>query len=521
MNDDEKIVVHSAMAIFKGGDNYLKNIYVYPGLALYYNVAILHLVNLFTTFDTDYVKACLILRSGNFLINSLSLLFLFYGARLILGRKSAFISVTLATFSAFYPSFLYYAYFDTPLIALSNILFWVFANIYKKQDFEIYNALLWYPIAFALIGLSMAIKYQAIFFLTVIIYLFLFNKFYYYSKRSILLILYSSVLTPIFFLVTNPHFILNISALVSGIQDQSRRYHDGHIGQEPNIVWLFNLKVFLFSSYGLFGAVLFIIGFGYLIKRKKLNILLFLLILPFTLLSILSVYKVSYERNLVLIMPYFYLIASLSLYFWNGLFRRANLFGVITLGLLFTVVLNNIITVYKYNALTDARVASAKWIEDNIPIGSTIYIDDVNLGADSAPIIDQQKFNLKISKAWISYLFDHGSGSDVPGRLMKEGDYYVASSYLFRITMRREENGFFYSDEYLYQCRRERLQEVLGPLNLVKEFRSRFYEGTDVLIWGLGSLTIFSNFYDYYSGPTIRIYKRSLENTGTERECIL
>ena len=136
---------------------------------------------------------------------------------------------------------------------------------------------------------------------------------------------------PLLFLGTNPHFVWNLNGLWSGMQDQIRRYHDGHYGAEPNDVFLFNLKNFLFTSYGLLGAILFILGWVYLIRRKKYHTALFLSIIPLAILITLSGYKVAFERNLVMAMPYFYLIASLSLYFWEGRFRLANISGGVVL----------------------------------------------------------------------------------------------------------------------------------------------------------------------------------------------
>lgn len=459
---DEDIIIKISYKLFID-NNYALDYFKYPSLSFYFSWFTLELANLLG-FEVTLKDTPMYLRYGFSVLLSSSIFFLFFGVKLLFNRTTAIVAGLIFSASMYYPVFLFYAGPDLLMVFFANLIFYIFVLIYKSQNLykQVYFL---FPLLFILIGLSVAVKYNALIFFIGAFYLFIVKDHYKNLAKTRIFLLYASLplLSAITFFLANPEVFGNWSKFIEHFLWNINHYKRGHLGLESNNPYIFYLRTFVVSSYGYFGAIIFLAGLILLIKDKKFSELMLLILLPIFLIIKMASYKVVLDRNIVIIMPYFIVIAAYTFYKfreWNFSIKILSILG------LFLLISLNIFSLYQQSAVKDNREEMSKWIDFNIPEGSVIRIDKKTYRAGYLPKLNNKKFKI------------------VFGKNVNQGEYYIASSFMYLRNIKKKINIFGDTQEYLYLDEAIALNKFHESMKIIKEMGSEINHGREYNVSG-------------------------------------
>jgi 4-amino-4-deoxy-L-arabinose transferase-like glycosyltransferase len=288
------------------------------------------------------------------------------------------------------------------------------------------------------------------------------------KPRPTWLILLCLVIIPFAFLLTTPFAALDYPAFFEAINSESSHYRGGHFGNEgegANSFFLYGKSLFL-EGLGPVPAILAIVGFGWLLRRKAWCALL-LLSFPLLLFLFVGQYRVFFSRNLVAAVPCLAVLSGAGVQFlyetlhrawfrWRGTLRLA---GSLAGG---AVVLIVVLGTYgqvstareeiRMMTLPDSRWVSLHWIGENIPAGASIgreqYTPPVQKFAKRYRVTNLGYFSLTRRKAV----------SKIPAL-----DYVVLSSYNFERFLEDAERYPRQAATYEAFFREQRLMKEFVP----------------------------------------------------------
>ncbi len=236
-----------------------------------------------------------------------------------------------------------------------------------------------------------------------------------------------SLVNPYIFLLSSIlvcFFILNPIIITNGFQPfidylnwKNSLYTKDYLPfLKTNNTYIFYTILLLFTTFGSLGFFFICYGIGILFRSDKTT-LLFYIICPFLLITILGKYEIGVTRNIVLGIPY---VLFLLLYGFNYYLRKINNSAfkfLIIFFLFFEIIIKSGITFY-YDLKTDSRILASKWVKNNVPTESTIdqskYMKN--------PIENFKNSDFLILDSWWSdlYDFDKHKSSQTPFILFKE-----------------------------------------------------------------------------------------------------
>lgn len=269
-----------------------------------------------------------------------------------------------------------------------------------------------------------------------------------------------------------------------------KHYSGGHIGIEHNFPLLAYTGIFALYGFGVTGTVLLLLGIISLIRNTYYrNLAITMLSMILVVIVVLSRYKIMLGRNIGLIVPFAPLFMTLGLYALEQNEKIRWKYKKICISLLaFIMVCVNIVAVIISESYHSSYQYAEQWIKDNIPKGSTIYVDN----AYYMPRIASKDYNII-------------SDGTYPDKL-QDNEYFVTVGYASDRKI-QEKDYLFFKGEYLYPELAEQYFDEIKKYSKIISFEGITYDvGLRYRIGYLDWLKYDKN--QYYKGSTINIYSK-------------
>lgn len=174
------------------------------------------------------------------------------------------------------------------------------------------------------------------------------------------------------FFAASPYWILDVGSYIQEFRNITAHMSSGHLGETEGIPWLWVLTSA--AKRELLLGVVYFVGFGYaIIKRKSSDIIFLGFILPTFL------YVGSWEKKgLDYLYPIFPVLAILAARFLISISSKTNTLQKLSYLIIFLVVIpTGIKSSWHTFKMTrkDTRTIAQNWIEENIPSGTRIGFD--------------------------------------------------------------------------------------------------------------------------------------------------
>lgn len=468
------------------GDVYVLDFFRYPHLTFYYAVFGVRILGKFLG-GADTVVLLRYVVCGTALLSNICV---YFSVKVLTGsRKYSYLGFLLALFSLYGYSYLFYTGPDTLMYAVANVIVLLGCLIWKESDEE-RAVYLWYPLLAIGIGLAMAAKYHGIVFGVFWLALHI-GKKYWKRYRNNYLFFLDCIVLALVFVVCNYSLFFHFKTFVWDNLYNLNHYAWGHPGIEHNLPVLGYLEAYAFSSYGIFGALLLLLGLVHLARKKAWGELGIFSLMPLIILLLLSKYSIVLGRNMSLVLPFAFLFMVYGLMEAEGFCEkmRPRSREFVAIAVVGVFVFCNMVTVlgnYRYD-LTYNQAAA--YIGENIPAGATIYCTDYR------PVMDEQKYEIVEIGEDISLL---------PEELSKN-EYYIDVQYATGYFSQKKDYLLFQGGD-MYPDKRAAYEQKTGNYAVVGRWQGISYGGE--WKYRIGYFDLFTKSPTaYYVGPTIVVYK--------------
>lgn len=497
------------------GDLYVLDFFRYPHLTFYYAAMGVRVLGKFFR-DTDTVILLRYVVCGTALLSNVCI---YFSVKIMTGsRKGAYLGFLLSVFSLYGYAYLFYTGPDTLLYAVANVILLLGCLILREKDEE-RAVYLWYPLLAICIGLAMAAKYHGVIFGVFWLSLHI-GKKYWKRHRNNYLFFLDCIVLALTFVLCNYSLFFHFKTFVGDNLYNLNHYAWGHPGIEHNLSFLGYLEAFAFSSYGLCGGLLLLLGIVYLVRRKEWGTFVSLALTPLCILILLSKYSIVLGRNLSLVLPYAFLFMAYGLMEMEEIFekwlraagrkgsnvrseQRADggagrhgeskgwgIGGYMGLALAAVLVLCNSIAVlanYRYDLSYDYAAA---YIEEKIPAGATLYCTDY------PPVTAAGRYEI----------IDIGEDISLLPQQLSENEYFIDVEYATGYFSQKKDY-LLLKGRYMYPEKRALYEEKTAAYPFMEKWQGLSYGGE--WKYRIGYLDLFLRSpREYYVGPTIIIYGR-------------
>lgn len=482
------------------GDLYVLDFFRYPHLTFYYAAAGARILGKCFR-DTDTVILLRYVVCGTALLSNVCI---YFSVKIMTGsRKWAYLGFLLSVFSLYGYAYLFYTGPDTLLYAVANVILLLGCLILREKDEE-KAVYLWYPLLAICIGLAMAAKYHGVIFGVFWLSLHI-GKKYWKRHRNNYLFFLDCIVLALTFVLCNYSLFFHFKTFVGDNLYNLNHYAWGHPGIEHNLSFLGYLEAFAFSSYGLCGGLLLLLGIVYLVRRKEWETFVSLALTPLCIMILLSKYSIVLGRNLSLVLPFAFLFMTYGLMEveaifgkYPGRFRKAGKNGKIgqeiMTGLAAVIagalVLGNGITVlanYRYDLTYDRAAA---YIEEKIPAGATLYCTDY------PPVTAAGRYEI----------IDIGEDISLLPQQLSENEYFIDVEYATGYFSQKKDY-LLLKGGYMYPEKKALYEEKTAAYPFMEKWQGLSYGGE--WKYRIGYLDLFLRSpREYYVGPTIIIYGR-------------
>jgi 4-amino-4-deoxy-L-arabinose transferase-like glycosyltransferase len=488
---DELLIINKASSIVKNADCN-PHFFNYPSLYIYMQSALIKAHYEVGKISGKEYSFNAIDRSTTFVTGRLLTLILSLGTictvyvigTLLFDRMTGLLSTLFIAFSFLHITHSYVATVDSPMVFWAMLSFLMSAVIFlngPKLRYYILNGIF--------IGLAIGTKYTAFIAVVPLIYSHLYRHSF--SIRKIFdrkLILAFLVLT-LAFIISTPYAIFDFQKFYTDILWEAKHYSEtGHPGHEAESTSYRAYSSCLLNGFGLIPIMISFLGIVRLLWNKKLTACL-LLLFPLSFFIFVGSYKVYFERNMLIAIPFLSIFAGYCMAaILPSLFEHAKRCAIkirekqfpTLIGeknfylslILVTFVLAAAYGIYsqglksyeytKKISLPNTIWVSTKWIENNIPPGSKIALDYYT------PRPDKTVFKLDYA----------GLCGLAKTRNLELYDYLVASS--------GDYGRFFMKKEEKYETVIKNYEGIFTRYTLIQEFTANDIDMT---------------------GPTIKIFK--------------
>lgn len=482
------------------GDLYVLDFFRYPHLTFYYAAAGARILGKCFR-DTDTVILLRYVVCGTALLSNVCI---YFSVKIMTGsRKWAYLGFLLSVFSLYGYAYLFYTGPDTLLYAVANVILLLGCLILREKDEE-RAVYLWYPLLAICIGLAMAAKYHGVIFGVFWLSLHI-GKKYWKRHRNNYLFFLDCIVLALTFALCNYSLFFHFKSFVGDNLYNLNHYAWGHPGIEHNLSFLGYLEAFAFSSYGLCGGLLLLLGIVYLVRRKEWGTFVSLALTPLCIMILLSKYSIVLGRNLSLVLPFAFLFMTYGLMEmeaifgkYPGRFRKAGKNGKIGQGIMTglaaviagALVLGNGITVlanYRYDLTYDRAAA---YIEEKIPAGATLYCTDYPA----------------VTAAGRYEIIDIGEDISLLPQQLSENEYFIDVEYATGYFSQKKDY-LLLKGGYMYPEKKALYEEKTAAYPFMEKWQGLSYGGE--WKYRIGYLDLFLRSpREYYVGPTIIIYGR-------------
>ena len=481
------------------GDIYVLDFFRYPHLTFYYAAFGVRILQKFLSGVDTVVLLRYVICGTAFLSN----IFIYFSVKIMTERRKwAYLGFLLSVFSLYGYAYLYYTGPDTLLYAVANLILLLGSLIWKERDEE-RAVYLWYPLMAVCIGLAMAAKYHGVVFGVFWLALHI-GKKYGKRHRNNYFFFLDCIVLALTFVVCNYSLFFHFKTFIGDNLYNLNHYAWGHPGIEHNLPLLGYLEAFAFSSYGLAGGLLLLLGIVYLARRKKWGELFIFSLMPLLILLLLAKYSIVLGRNVSLVLPFSFLFMTYGLMEMEAFLGRvlerkgamaetgkektASNYGVTVAAVVAVFLFGSVVTVlgsYRYD-LSYNHVSA--YIDGNIPAGAKLYCTSY------LPAIEAGKYEIVEIGEDISLLPDK----------LSENEYYIDVEYATGYFSQKKDYLLF-KGEYMYPEKRAAYEQKTGEYVALKAWEGISYGGE--WKYRIGYTDLFLKSPDaYYVGPTVTIY---------------
>jgi len=257
------------------------------------------------------------------------------------------------------------------------------------------------------------------------------------------------VAIPIAFIVSTPFAIIDYQGFTSFLEIQRQAYSLGHAGAEGASTSYGYYANALRSKFGLAPLVIAAVGLVALLRSRP-RLAIVLAAFPLTFFAFMGAYRVHFDRNIVVLVPFCAVFAATALesaVAWAGATTRAPTRAVAII-LSTTVASALAFSAYRQAAMSHAytnditlphtRYLAKLWIEENLPAGASIAREHFT------PPIDETRFEVTHLEYYgllratnldrIDYLV---TSSDDFGRFVFHADRYPKEAARYQEIFRR------------------------------------------------------------------------------------
>lgn len=434
--------------------NFFENLdpgfFAYGGASIYLYKITGEYVNFVTNspiWTMDWGSINIIGRHYSALFSCISLPFIFFLARKIFSKNTAYIASVLF---AFFPSSIQNAHYSTTESALTLLIILITLlsiKIYEEKK------LLDFILCGLTIGVAFATKTSAFTFLTpffvAVLLLILENrkKFFYIITNAALALGYALVA----FLILSPFTLLNWIKFM-----ESMNYEYGVVRGTLDVVYTLqftNTPIFLYQlsnlvwQMGPTALLLFPALLALILSFTKKTYPKYLIFLSFPFFYFLSIgtWHTKFIRYMIPLLPFFAIMVSYLLYDFLHKFPRLRRFLVVAF---VTITFLWAFAFFQIYVQPQTRIKASEWIFQNIPSGSKIkseHWDDglpVPLPSYDTSIYDRTELTI--------YEPDNEEKIEYYGRELSQTDYIIINSRrlygtLMRLTERYPVTSNYYS----------------------------------------------------------------------------
>jgi 4-amino-4-deoxy-L-arabinose transferase-like glycosyltransferase len=402
--------------------------FAYGGFTIYlYRFAadILFFLTKNASWITSWESINVIGRFFSAFFSTLTIIPLYFLAKKITDKKTAFLTIILYTFTVGSIQTAHYAVTES-LITLIGISICLFSIIVLRK-ITILNTL----ILGIILGIGIAAKTSSIAFIIMPILAYIFSKTSQKTefKKILIHFISFSIITFVVFTIFSPYTFLDWNKFMESMKYESRVATGSlpvvyTLQFDHTIPYLFQIKNF-FWQIGI-GTVFCIIGFVFVlfetIKRKNKELLIFF-IFPLLYFLYVGSWHTKFIRYMVPIIPFLLIASSIFLIKIRSKFKTL---GNLLIGTTIFTTIIWALAFFSIYARTQTRIAASEWVYSNIPNGARILNEQWDDGLP-VPIGQFSPIQYQITSLAM-YDTDNSNKIDYLSRNLSNADYIIFNS---------------------------------------------------------------------------------------------
>jgi 4-amino-4-deoxy-L-arabinose transferase-like glycosyltransferase len=436
------------------------------------------------------------------------------GAKLF-NSKVGLISALFLSFSYLHITNSYLITVDSPMTFWVLLSFYLSILIYKKKILK------HYMLGGLFVGFAVGTKYNAFFCAVPIFVAHIYSTGFNFKKLFDKKLIIAAIAAIFAFLISTPYSLLDFHSFIADLMYESSHYKIGHFGADQGNSYLFYITSIV-DYFGVAQFLLSITGIVLMVRKDKGSITI-LSSFPFLYFIFVGYYKVHFERNIVVLIPFlsifsgyaiWRLLGSLkntakqSITFFSKFLIVIVIFFAIA-GLFFQTkkALKHILTI----TLPDTRYISSLWIKENLPENSKIvrehftylppdrYFKDFPLGVSGLLFYDLFYFDYFIASGpnylpLLNNQINFPKAADSYKKIFKENEL-IKEFLPDGKTLTGPKISIYRINQSINSNRKEEIQlQIKGIMEILKEVQKMTHVVINLseLYWSIGNL-----FYKY------------------------
>lgn len=419
---DEPQLIFRGLKILQTND-FNPHFFNYPSLYIYFQSMVYLIVQKFCILlkihqTIENIPITTIVFWGRFLTVCLSvatILVTYHVGTNLFNKKVGLLSTLFLSFSYLHITNSYLITVDSPMALWVLLSFYFSILIYKN------NKLSNYILGGFFVGFAVGTKYNA-FFCAVPIAVAHFNSIGLSFKNIFNRRLIIAVITALLvFFISTPYSLLDFHSFISDLSYESSHYKIGHLGADQGSSYLFYITSMI-DGFGIIPILLSMLGMVVMCRKGK-DAFILLISFPLFYFVFVGYYKVHFERNIVVLMPFLSFFSGYAIWTLLNLSEGKEkktlslyykIINSITVMLIIVSLffqahksLNHILTI----TLPDTKYISGLWVKENLPEHSKIarehftylpengYVKDFPLGVSGVLFFDLSYFDYFITSS--------------------------------------------------------------------------------------------------------------------------
>lgn len=268
---------------------------------------------------------------------------------------------------------------DSPMALWVLLSFYFSIRIYQNRSLKNYL------LSGLFLGIAVGTKYNAFWGAVPIVLAHLVSSKFSFKNLLNKRLILAAVTALVAFLVSTPYALLDFQQFFSDLLYESSHYQIGHLGADEGSSYLFYISSLL-DHFGTMPIFLAIVGIVLMIKYSR-GVLPLLISFPLLYFIFVGYYKVHFERNIVVLIPFLSIFSGYGLWKIVSMLRKSSenvlrwssrtfclmLLLLAAVGLF--VQARKSYTHISTITLPDTRYVSSLWVKENLPEQSKIARD--------------------------------------------------------------------------------------------------------------------------------------------------